>query len=396
MNSKSKVPQIRFKGFSGEWEEKKFGELAEVRRGLTYKPTDVNDNGVKVLRSSNILDDTFVNNKDDVYVNEEAINIKYIAEHDILITSANGSSRLVGKHAIIQNLRTKTVHGGFMLLVSSKNPFFLNSSMSSSWYNKFINKYVSGGNGAIGNLSKNDLEEQYIYVPETNEQTKIGNYFQHLDKLIEQKEKKYQKLRQFKKAMLDRMFPKNGVATPEIRFKGFSGEWEEKELDEIVNRYDNLRVPISATNRVSGNTPYYGANGIQGYVKGYTHDGEFILVAEDGANDLKNYPVQYVNGKIWVNNHTHVLQAKKDVTDNGFLKFAISKINIEPFLVGGGRAKLNANIMMKININVPSEINEQTKIGNYFQHLDKLINLHLQEMKKLKNIKKASLEKMFV
>src|SRR5574344_1330234 len=125
---------------------------------------------------------------------------------------------------------------------------------------------------------------------------------------------------------------------PQIRFKGFSEKWEEKALEEIVDRYDNLRIPISASNRIAGDTPYYGANGIQDYVQGFTHDGEFILVAEDGANDLKNYPVQYVSGKIWVNNHAHVLQATEK-NDNKFLKYNISQMNIEPFLVGGGRAR---------------------------------------------------------
>lgn len=115
------------------------------------------------------------------------------------------------------------------------------------------------------------------------------------------------------------------------------------------------------------------------------------------ANDLKNYPVQYVNGKIWVNNHAHVLQAKKDISSNKFLKYSISKINIEPFLVGGGRAKLNANIMMKINIYVPLDIQEQEKIGKQlFQKLDNQIDLQQKELEKLKNIKKASLSKMFV
>ena len=75
--------------------------------------------------------------------------------------------------------------------------------------------------------------------------------------------------------------------------------------------------------RVAGTTPYYGANGIQDYVDGYTHDGEFILVAEDGANDLKNYPVKCVKGRIWVNNHAHVLQGKYDCADNQFLALVL-------------------------------------------------------------------------
>ena len=181
---------------------------------------------------------------------------------------------------------------------------------------------------------------------------------------------------------------------PEIRFTGFTEEWEQRKLGEVVNRYDNLRVPITASERVSGDTPYFGANGIQDYVEGYTHDGEFILVAEDGANDLKNYPVQYVSGKIWVNNHAHVIQAKEGFADNKFLVNAIKSINLEPFLVGGGRAKLNADVMMNLEVMIPIK-NEQIKIGAFFKRFDDTIALHQRELELLKETKKGFLQKMF-
>ncbi|MDT2141484.1 restriction endonuclease subunit S [Enterococcus avium] len=181
---------------------------------------------------------------------------------------------------------------------------------------------------------------------------------------------------------------------PELRFKGFTDEWEERKLSDIADRFDNLRVPITASDRKPGDTPYYGANGIQDYVEGFTHNGEFILVAEDGANDLKNYPVQYVNGKVWVNNHAHVLQGKKTITDNKFLLNAIKNFNIEPFLVGGGRAKLNADVMMKLNILLPTFV-EQEKIGSLFSLLDKTIALHQHKLDLLKEQKKGFLQKMF-
>ncbi|MFR0902525.1 MAG: restriction endonuclease subunit S [Anaerovoracaceae bacterium] len=76
---------------------------------------------------------------------------------------------------------------------------------------------------------------------------------------------------------------KDEKKVPKLRFPGFSGEWKERKLGEVAERYDNLRVPVSANLRIPGNTPYYGANGIQDYVEGFTHDGEFVLVAEDGA-----------------------------------------------------------------------------------------------------------------
>ena len=126
---------------------------------------------------------------------------------------------------------------------------------------------------------------------------------------------------------------------------------------------------------MAGDTPYYGANGIQDYVEGYTHDGEYVLIAEDGASDLKNYPVNYVNGRIWVNNHAHVLQGKESIAHNRFLSYSISKANIESVLVGGGRAKLNAEVMMNLDLMLPS-YDEQEKIGKYFSNLDNLITLH--------------------
>lgn len=185
---------------------------------------------------------------------------------------------------------------------------------------------------------------------------------------------------------------KNGI--PKLRFPGFTGAWEQRKLGEVVERFDNLRIPVTSSKREKGITPYYGANGIQDYVQGYTHDGEFVLVAEDGANDLQNYPVHYVNGKVWVNNHAHVLQGKNKMVDNLFLVNAIKQIKIETYLVGGSRAKLNADVMMKLPIKVPT-FNEQQKIGEYFSKFDTLIALHQRKLEHLQEQKKGLLQKMF-
>ena len=174
----------------------------------------------------------------------------------------------------------------------------------------------------------------------------------------------------------------------------YSLSWEQRKVREVTDRYDNLRIPVAASLRVAGTTPYYGANGIQDYVEGYTHDGEFILVAEDGANDLKNYPVKCVKGRIWVNNHAHVLQGKCACADNQFLAYAISQADIESLLVGGGRAKLNAETLMDIELLLPSK-DEQIQIGHYLARLDNLITLHQRKYDKLTNVKKSMLEKMF-
>lgn len=106
--------------------------------------------------------------------------------------AANGSSKLVGKHAVLQGLlENKSVPGGFMILGESNNSAFINASMSAPWYTKFINLYVAGGNGAIGNLNKNDLENQPVLFPKKDEQVKIGKLFYSLDHLITLHQREY-------------------------------------------------------------------------------------------------------------------------------------------------------------------------------------------------------------
>lgn len=205
------------------------------------------------------------------------------------------------------------------------------------------------------NLSVSDVMLFESYYPIYDEQKQIGEYFRNLDNLITLHQCKFH------------FCKKNEV-----------NAWEQRKVRDIANRFDNLRVPVAANLRVSGTTPYYGANGIQDYVEGFTHDGEFVLVAEDGANDLKNYPVKCVKGRIWVNNHAHVLQGKQNIADNQFLAFSINRADIESLLVGGGRAKLNAETMMDISLMIPP-IDEQRVIGKYISTVDHLITLHQWE-----------------
>ena len=227
----------------------------------------------------------------------------------------------------------------------------------------------------VPSLSKTAINEIDVLVPQYDEQQPLGQFFNRIDNLITLHQCKCQ--------------------IDGCRFQSpLAITWEQRKVREVTDRYDNLRIPVAASLRVAGTTPYYGANGIQDYVDGYTHDGEFILVAEDGANDLKNYPVKCVKGRIWVNNHAHVLQGKYDCADNQFLAYAISQADIESLLVGGGRAKLNAETLMGIDLLLPNKA-EQIRIGKYLAQLDNLITLHQRKYDKLTNVKKSMLEKMF-
>jgi type I restriction enzyme S subunit len=403
-----KVPAIRFKGFYHEWIDKPFHKTFSSvtnntlsRAELSYSSGTVKNvhYGDVLIKFGELLDAE----EDEIpFISNEALASKYktskLQDGDVVIADA-AEDETVGKCTEITNIGNQIIVSGLHTIpVRPELKFaskYLGYYMNSHAFNNQLLRLMQGTK--VLSISKTAIKDTSVVFPsETHEQSQIGSYFQHLDKLISLHQAKVNKLTNLKKAMLEKMFPKQGADVPEIRFKGFAGAWDQKEINAIADRYDNLRIPITAANRTPGPVPYYGANGIQDYVDGYTHEGEFILIAEDGANDLKNYPVQYVNGKVWVNNHAHVLQGKNKIANNLFLKYAFSQVNIEPFLVGGGRAKLNAETMMKIEMPVPESIDEQEKIGTYFQNLDKSITLHQAELEKLTNLKSACLEKMFV
>ena len=406
MNNR-KTPRIRFKGFTDDWEQRKFSDLVETRRGLTYKPADIREIGVRVLRSSNIDEDCFVRRSDDIFVDVNAINIDFAKENDILITAANGSSRLVGKHTILSDIPDKsTVHGGFMLLGTSEEAYFANALMSSTWYKKFIDLYVSGGNGAIGNLNKRDLDEQDIFIPTKKEQQVIGHYFASFDHLITLHQRKLEKLKIVKKAMLENCFPKNGEKVPKFRFFGFTGDWEQRKLLDLIIEYketvdSDCNLPILTSSKTEGvvlQEDHFGRvqnHDITGYnilPRNYCtyrnrSDGVDFTFNINRCCDKgiisKFYPVFYGN-----NSDIFFISMVLNYCDEVVHEIAYT-------CTGTGQKVLSFLDLQKMNIRVAS-YDEQKKISQYFEQLDHLITLHQRKLEKLKIIKKSFLEKMFV
>lgn len=133
---------------------------------------------------------------------------------------------------------------------------------------------------------------------------------------------------------------------------GAEVEWLPLGDESFFEVANNQRRPVKASLRVPGKTPYYGANNIQDYVDGHTHDGECVLIAEDGSASLENYSIQYATGKFWANNHVHVVRGKSGVSTR-FLYHFLSIVNFIPFLTGGSRAKLTKGQMVEIPIPIP-------------------------------------------
>lgn len=405
MSEKKAKPEIRFKGFNEAWEQRKFSDVVSTRRGLTYKPSDIRKNGVRVLRSSNIAEDSFTLSDEDVFVVREVVNIDCARANDILITAANGSSRLVGKHTIISGIPEESaVHGGFMLLGTTKEPHFVNASMGSSWYRRFIELFVAGGNGAIGNLNKNDLDNQEIAIPSEEEQKKIGSFFRQLDHLITLHQRKYDKLINVKKSMLEKMFPKNGSNVPEIRFKGFTEAWEQRKLGEAGSVSMCRRIFKEQTSE-TGDIPFYkiGTFGaepdafiskelFEEYKSKYPYPKKGdILISASGSIGRT---VEFAGNNEYFQDSNIVWLTHNERLSNPFLKCFYSVVKWAGIEGSTIKRLYNDNILNTV-ICMPS-IPEQNRIGTFFENLDHLITLHQRELEKLKNLKKACLEKMFV
>ena len=354
-----------------------------TRRGLTYKPSDIRKNGVRVLRSSNIAEDSFVLSDEDVFVVREAVNIDCVRANDILITAANGSSRLVGKHTIISEIPEESaVHGGFMLLGTTKEPHFVNASMGSSWYRRFIELFVAGGNGAIGNLNKNDLDNQDIAIPSEKEQKKIGSFFRQLDNLIT--------LHQRQPFL---------HSTPEISLTVqlihpfYTSSWEQRKFSDITfpagekNR-DNLPLESYSITNEHGFVPQDEKFENGGTMREADKRMYYIVSPNSFAYNPARINVgsigyQNIGKNVIVSSLYEVFKTSEDVDDrllwHWFKSPDFQKL-IMQLQEGGVRLYFYYDKLCMGEVSLPS-LEEQRKIGKLFDTLDNLITLHQRKGK---------------
>lgn len=241
--------------------------------------------------------------------------------------------------------------------------------------------------GAMKNIIGMDkFKLTQLLLPPLPEQLRIAEVLSDTDSYITTLERLIAKKEAVKQGVMQELL------TGKRRLPGFKGEWVEKRLENIVKVYDSLRIPVTEAQREKGSYPYYGANGILDYVKGYTHEGEFVLLAEDGANDLLNYPVIYVNGRVWVNNHTHVITGLAGIANTRFLSYALKIIRFQHLVVGGTRCKLNSSIMSKIIISIPPTLAEQTAIAEILSDMDAELSALKKKLEKIRLIKQGMMD----
>lgn len=359
------------------WEQREFKTLAKTRRGLTYNPNSISHNGIRVLRSSNINEDTFILSDEDVFVRPDVVKIESVKANDILITAANGSTRLVGKHAIIAGIReNEAVHGGFMLVASSTMPYFVNAAMSAPWYLKFISLFVAGGNGAIGNLNKNDLDSQILFVPRQSEQERIGGFFRNLDNLIT--------LHQCKEK---EVAVRTGVPAKTLNERILAYAWEQRKFGELYRKVSRKNdLTYGETDIISVANMYY-------KVDSYITDNSYLLtynvfhlgdIAFEGNKSKDFAHGRFVENTIGNGIVSHVFDVFEPIMasyDLMFWKYAINNERLMgPILVRSTKAStmmtnLVADDFLQEKFMLPS-FEEQKLIGQLLFQVDNLITLH--------------------
>ncbi|WP_288364932.1 restriction endonuclease subunit S [uncultured Acinetobacter sp.] len=199
----SKQPEIRLKGFGGQWKKKFLKDEVEFFSGLTYSPDDlINKNGTLVLRSSNVKDNQICTD-DNVYVIHDAVNVSNVEVGDIIVVVRNGSRDLIGKHAVINEQMKNTVIGAFMTGIKAKNPYFINALFDTSLFYVAVGRNLGA---TINQITTGMFKQMEFRFPDINEQIAIGQFFKQLDETLVLQQHQLQILKNLKQAFLQKMF----------------------------------------------------------------------------------------------------------------------------------------------------------------------------------------------
>lgn len=411
----SKKPALRFKGFHDDWEQRKLSDVcSEIGDGLHSAPVYDENGKYYFINGNNLVNSKIIVNETETKrVSEETFkkNNKNLDDTTILL-SINGT---IGNLAYYNDEMVMLGKSAAYLKVMNIEKKFLYTSLQTS---NTINSFMSSLTGTtIKNLGLEAIKKTQIFMPCEKEQTAIGKYFQNLDNLITLHQRKYESLVNIKKAMLEKMFPKNEEVVPELRFAGFTDTWEQRKLSTICSMHarigwQNLRTSefldtgdyylITGTDFDNGrvnldNCHYVDKSRYEQDTKIQIQNGS-ILITKDGTLGKVAF-VEGLDKPATLNAGVFNVEITKNFVDNKYL-FQYLKA---PFLMdyvdkkatGGTIKHLNQNILVDFPIAMP-KVEEQRLIGEYFSHLDHLITLHQRELEKLQNIKKSCLEKMFI
>ena len=390
MGNKKNVPAIRFKGFTKDWKKQQLGDCADIIGGGTPATSNQEywDGDINWYSPAEIGDKIFIDKSKRKIT---SLGLKESSAKILPIGTVLFSSRAgIGNTAIL--VKEGATNQGFQSIIPHKgklDTYFIFSRT------RELKKYgeTNGAGSTFIEVSGKQMENMPIINPEIDEQEAIGNFFQNIDRLINTSQTKLDKLKNIKKACLEKMFPRNGSNTPELRFKGFTDEWDIvkiKELCSITTGKSNTQDQVE-----DGAYPFFIRSDKAVRSNRYLYDCEAVLTIGDG-NIGKVF--HYVNGKFDLHQRVYKMDNFINILGKYFYYY-FSTMFYERAMSMTAKATVDSirlEMISEMNIMMPISLDEQSKIAGFFSELDDLIAKTEQQINKLKNIKRACLDKMFV
>ena len=405
----NKTPAVRFIGFAEDWEQRKLGDLGTITTGSTPStaiPDYYSDDGIVWVTPTDICENiTFESARKLSDLGQQVGRV--VPKNTILVTCIAS----IGKNTMLGN--TGSFNQQINGLTPNENecdPYFLLTE-SALWSAKMKS---SAAAGTMQIVNRTEFSELKTWLPSLIEQQAISDFFRQLDHLITLHQRKYEKLKNIKKSMLEKMFPKNGSNVPEIRFKGFTDAWEQRKLGEVGKTYSGL----------SGKTKDDFGHGEAKFVTYMNVFSNSVCLPnmteaveiDDKQNKVlfgdvlfttsSETPEEVGMSSVWLENAENIYlnsfcfgyRPTKEFNPY-YLAYMLRSPSIRDkitFLAQGiSRYNISKNKIMDIEIPIPSIV-EQKQIGEHFRTLDSLITLHHRKLEKLEQIKQAMLHKMFV
>ena len=405
------TPRIRFKGFTDDWEQRTLGELVTIERGGSPRPIDKfitkDENGLNWIKIGDAPEQgNYITQTAEKIKPEGISKTREVQPGDLILSNSMSFGR---PYIMAIN---GCIHDGWLAIRDTEKRFELKFLCILLGTDAMLNQYKAMAAGStVNNLNKELVGGTTILYPNIYEQEKIGQYFSTLDHLITLHQRKCDETKKLKKFMLQKMFPKNGEKNPEIRFAGFTDDWEQRKLGEIAKK-------ITAKNV-----------GVQ-YTETFTNSAELGIISQNDFFDHSVSNPDNICGYYIVENNSFVYNPrisnlapvgpinrnklgrtgimsplytvfKANGIDNKYLEWFFKSSSWHSFMYFNGdtgarsdRFAIKDTLFFEMPIPTPN-IDEQRKIGNYIETLDHLITLHQRKCDNLKLIKKFMLQNMF-
>ena len=408
--SEKQNPSIRFKGFTEYWEQRKVSDYGDFYYGHSCPKWSVSENATTPCVRYGELYTKFGTKINQVYsyTNMPPEKLRFSKGTEVLIPRV-GENPMDYNHCTWLSLSNIAIGEMISVYNTNQNPQFTAIMFNATLQKQFAMR-VEGG--SVTNLYFEKLKDIDISFPSIKEQCKITTYFSSLDHLITLHEKKYNRLVNIKKSMLEKMFPRNKEIVPEVRFAEFTGNWEKRKLGEIADKAvdnrgktppitENGTHPLIEVACLGNGSPDYSKvekylddNTFNTMLRDYIKEGD-ILFSTVGSIGL----ISLMDSNENAAQNVIAFRAKENY-DSSFLYAMFSteenQDKVMRIVMGAVQPSIKVSQLVNVEYSVTDNIDEQKALGKYFLVFDHLIALQQQKLKKLQNMKKACLEKMFV